>query len=888
MPTLRTRIVTGIAIAALIPFLVGITCIFNLHEMARADQALFQTGTAPLPVLSNIAVSFQRMRIASRDMLAATGIEQRAKFGDQLETLSHHIDQRVAEYAASGLSPEEQRTFDQFSAHRKAYLAYVAQIAALAGSGRDAEGWTILNSAPYNAVVDAESAAIARLEDLQVRQAKGIIDNNGILARKATVEVTAAMLLAIVFLIGGGLALDRLASAKVRAQRALECSENRFQLASRATADGLWDWDLVTGDVWWNDNLHDKFGAGPGNAAPDLESWKNRIHPDDLPHVTASFSGVLESGAVSWTEEYRFRRRDGTYADVLDRALVLRDSAGRPVRIVGALMDITQRRLFESELKQARETAETASRAKSEFLANMSHEIRTPMNGIIGMTELALDTDLTPEQREYLGMIKTSADSLLGIINDILDFSKIEAGKLELESVDFHLRDLLEPTLKTLGVRAHQKGLELNCDVQPELPQYVVGDQTRLRQIIINLVGNAIKFTDQGEVTLRVTTESDQSDKPWLHFLVRDTGIGIAPEKKAAIFEAFSQADSSVARRYGGTGLGLTISRRLVDAMGGRFWLESASGQGSTFHFTVPLLEGRPFGENCLQPPDLANLPVLVVDDNETNRRILGDLLSSWLMRPALAGDAHIALAMLDRAVRDGHPFPLLLVDARMPEIDGFALVDQIRQDPHLTGATIMMLTSDRRVGDAERCRKLGIAAYLTKPIGQAELRDAVTQILGARNELVDVPSPSRRSSSDELPLLHVLVAEDNPINQRVAIGLLEKRNYQVDVAGNGREALEKFGAGAFDLVIMDVQMPEMDGFEATSAIREAEKSTGRHVPIIAITASAIKGDQERCLAAGMDSYISKPIHPEDLYRTIDTITRRIGTPQYSTLVNAK
>ena len=872
MRTLRTRIIGGIAIAVLIPFLIGLTGILNLRRIADADQTLFRVGTAPLPVLSNIAVSFQRMRIASRDMLAASDKTAESKFAAQLETLSSNIDKLTAEYAGSSLSREETPAFDRFSAARRTYLGYVARIVALARANRDSDGWAVLNSDAYNSAVNEQSAAITQLEYLQIRQAKQIIEHNGVLARRAGWEIAVIMLLAAAFCLGGGLLFDRMAAASARVHNALSKSEHRFQLASRATNDGLWDWDLVTSQVWWNDNFYSKFGYAPGAFEPTFETWQSLIHPDDLQRVVASFAAALEGDAVAWTEEYRLRRRDGTFANVFDRACLLRDARNRPVRMVGALMDITSRKQAELELKQAREAAECASRAKSEFLANMSHEIRTPMNGIIGMTELALDTELTPEQREYLGMIRSSADSLLGIINDILDFSRIEAGKLDLDLADFALPDMLEPALKTLAIRAHQKGLELNCHLPPELPRYVVGDAARLRQIVINLVGNAIKFTERGEVTLGVGQESDDNGRPWLHFRVQDTGIGIPSEKQKAIFEPFSQADGSIARRYGGTGLGLTISRRLADAMGGRFWLESAPGQGSTFHFSIPFLAGQPSEREFRKPVELENLPVLVVDDNYTNQRILQEFLLSWRMRPTLAGDAQSALNHLHHAFHAGHPFPLLLVDANMPETDGFTLVARIRQNPRFAGATIMMLTSAGHVGDVERCRKLGVAAYLTKPIGQAELQQAIVNVLGVRQERTGPPPRTPHPLSPDAPALHVLLAEDNLINQRLAVRLLEKHNCQVEVVPNGREALQKLSGGCFDLVIMDVHMPEMDGYETTAAIRQRERASGRHIPILAVTASALKTDQERCLEVGMDGYISKPIRSEDLYRKIDEL----------------
>ena len=675
------------------------------------------------------------------------------------------------------------------------------------------------------------------------------------------------------------------------AEGALRDAEACFRAIFDNASDGILLTDEATTKFYIGNNaICQMLGYG-------LEEIKNLnikdIHPkEELLYVMGQFERQARREIVL-AEGIPVKRKDGSvfYADVNTSLATL---AGK-THLIGLFRDITERKQAKEDLQKAKETAEEANRLKSEFLANMSHEIRTPMNGIIGMTELVLGTDLTGEQRKYLEMAKMSSDSLLALINDILDFSKIEAGKMALEAIDFNLRVTLENAVDILALKAQEKGLELVCHILPDVPTALIGDPGKLRQIIVNIAGNSLKFTEEGEIAIRVEMESESDDSVKLHFMVSDTGIGIPQDKLDSIFKSFEQVDRSVTRKYGGTGLGLSITRQIVEMMGGAIQVESPNnhqssiinhqskgGPGSIFHFTVcfKLSRSKDIRVPRPKPQDLSGMQVLIVDDNTTNRIMLQKMTTSWGLVPTITASGKEALDRYNKAFASGTPYRLILMDIQMPELDGYDVAKIIKDAPSGKDVRIILLSSIGQRGDADRCREIGISGYLPKPIKQSDLFDAIMLTMGLRPE--EMPTViTRHKVYEERESFNILLAEDNLINQTLTIRLLETRGHRVTLASNGIEAVEAFKKGDFDLILMDIQMPQMGGFEATRAIRDLmlercdSKVRTSHIPIIAMTAHAMTGDREKCIDAGMDDYVSKPIKPEALYSVINKVARK-------------
>ena len=649
-----------------------------------------------------------------------------------------------------------------------------------------------------------------------------------------------------------------------RTEEDLHESEERNRNILDHIEDGYCEVDLRGNYVFVNDAYCRMFNRSKDEVRG--VSYKQLVGSEHVSMLREIYQNIYNTGIPVRSLEYELRPGLS-----LEQSISLkRDAKGQPVGFVAVIRDCTQRKLHEQELAKATQAAEAANRAKSEFLANMSHEIRTPMNGIMGMTELALSTHLSEEQREFLTMVRSSAHDLLVIINDILDYSKIEAGKIVLDPVPFNLSELVGDSVKSLALSAHKKGLELVFHLDPEVPADVIGDPVRLRQVLVNLAGNAIKFTEKGEVVVNVYLTERAGNELTLHFTVRDTGIGIAPEKQVKIFQAFEQADSSTTRNYGGSGLGLAISKRIVQLMGGEIWLESVPGVGSSFHFTIGLTlsAAPPEAVTPLSLEDLRGLRVLIIDDNATNRRILLELLRHWNMLPEGAESGMAGLSKLEEGSRFGEPFQLVMLDEQMPGMDGLEVTEHIRANPELRGAMIMMLTSVDQTLSTARCREMGLESYLIKPIKPAELLKAIRKTLA--NVKTETPRQSAIAGNEPAARsLRILVAEDNPVNQKLAMAMLQKMGHRVSLAVNGVDAVAKWSKAEFDLILMDVQMPEMDGFEAARRIRHQESPSRVRIPIIAMTARAMGGDRERCLEAGMDDYVSKPVNQRELQQTI-------------------
>ena len=616
-------------------------------------------------------------------------------------------------------------------------------------------------------------------------------------------------------------------------------------------------------------SVDDPVGKGP-----------DEVFPPEVAEVFRREDALVLKEGLTLRKEDVVTRRDGRTAHMEVLFAPVRREDGQISGMVGIEFDITDRKQAEQELRRAREAAEAANKAKTEFLANVSHEIRTPINGIIGMTELALDTELTPDQQEYLEMVKASADALLGLINDILDFSKIEAGRLEMEPIEFDLHKCLSETLNPLGVRADSKGLEMVCRVRPNVPRAVVGDPHRLRQILVNLVGNAIRFTRTGEVAVEADLVEREGSRMCMHFTVRDTGIGIPPDKQEIIFEAFRQADGSTTRKYGGSGLGLPISAQLAEMMSGRVWVDSEVGKGSAFHFTAWFDQPANWpGEGACQSeamPCLEEMDVLLVDENASTRTVLAEMLSQWGLRPVPASNGRTALDIFVRFRQAGKAFPLALIDASMAEMGGFELAERLsKQRP--APAMVMLMDASRRRDQVKRCREVGVASHIAKPIEQTALLEEIHKALGPDGIR---PRPDRTSSQSDRQKgrpLRVLVAEDDVVSQKLVSKLLEKHKHKVVVVENGQEALRALEAEAFDLVLMDVQMPKMGGLEATRDIRRTERSAGGHVPVIAMTAHATDSDRQCCMDSGMDAYLGKPIRAKDFYDVIERVTSELA-----------
>lgn len=788
--SLRTRLIGGFLLIAMVAGAIGLVGIVDLGSMRRADEKLYRAHTAPLPELAHLSLAFDKQRVALRDFLAARTPEDKARFENQINTLTSGLEKSTAKFEASrgkDLSFNERAVLAQFSKAREVYEDLTRHVLEAGKAGRPYDGWAILWGPKYAKVSMRVLGSLEAIQQLEIADAKTAIEGNSALAAESSSTMSLAIVFGVALAVFGGLLVTFSITRPV---------EQVVQV------------------------LH-------AVAAGDLGQRIQIVSRDEIGQMAATLNQTIDKLGES---------RD--------------------------------------ELIVAGKAALAASQAKSEFLSSMSHEIRTPMNAVLGMSDLLSETELNSEQHRYLAVIKDNGASLLELINGILDLARIESGRLQVEHADFDLSDLIDKTLASFAVRAHSKGLELAARIAPGVPQHLVGDRLRLRQILVNLVGNALKFTEKGEVVLLVENDPEANEPGHLKFTLKDTGVGIPADKLDAIFNDFTQVDSSTTRIYGGTGLGLSIVKRLVGLMGGRIWVESEEGKGSTFAFIVGLVPAsKTITAKANLIPDLAGLRMLIVDDNATNREIAREMVVSIgaLVQEAESGPQ--AIAAVREAMSNGRPFKMILLDMRMPGMDGLEVATRIRAEMQEQAPLILMLSSDDLAPQLERMHKSRLDAYLVKPITRRELFDAIARVLAEARATVAVApesKPATPANAAEIPPAHILVAEDSPDNRLVISAYLKNTRCIVDFAENGQIAVEKFRRNIYDLVLMDIQMPIMDGHAATRSIRKWEREhDSPHTNIVALTASALDEQEAETREAGCDAHVAKPVKKSTLYGTI-------------------